>query len=318
MEYVLPNRCKSEVRLDGKTVIVTGSNTGIGKETAMEFYRRGARVIMACRNSSRAQTAIESIKQKTEGEKDVGELVFKHLELSFWASVRTCAKEILHTEKRIDILVNNAGIMMCPKSLSENGIELHLATNHLGHFLFTLLLLPRILKSAPARIINVTSLAHKWGDKKMHFDDINLDKNYTPSGAYGRSKLANILFTVELAKRLNGTGVTVYAVNPGVVHTELGRFMDESLFLGASWLYNSLTKLVVKTPEQGAQTTLHCALDHNCSNESGLYYSDCKVIEPETAAKDEKVSRELWDTSCTIVHLEPEYDPFKPEEDVQI
>jgi NAD(P)-dependent dehydrogenase (short-subunit alcohol dehydrogenase family) len=270
---------------------------------------------MACRNASRAEAAIYSIKQKTEGEKNVGELVFKYLELSFWASVRKCAKEILRTEKRIDILVNNAGIMMCPKTLSETGIELHFATNHLGHFLFTLLLLPRMLKFAPSRIINVTSLAHKWGDRKMHLDDINLDKNYTASGAYGRSKLANILFTMELAKRLNGTGVTVYAVNPGVVHTELSRYVDQTVFPGASWLYNTFTKIAVKTPEQGAQTTLHCALDDKCCDQSGLYYSDCKVTELEQEAKDEEISKELWDVSCTIVNLDPNYNPFEPEND---
>lgn len=307
----MPNRCTSTARLDGKTVIVTGSSTGIGKETAAEFYRRGARVIMACRSVSRTQEAIDSIKQKTDKEKNVGELVFRHLELSYWASVRKCAKEILNAEKSVDILVNNAGIMMCPKTLSENGIELQLATNHLGHFLFTLLLLPTMLKSAPARIINVTSLAHKWGDQKMHFDDINLDNNYTPSGAYGRSKLANILFTVELAKRLKGTGVTAYAVNPGVVHTELSRFVDQTVCPGASWLYNSFTRIVVKSPAQGAQTTLHCALDDKCAGESGLYYSDCKVMEPEPAAKDERVARELWDVSCTVVNLDPQYDPFE-------
>ncbi|KAF0757418.1 retinol dehydrogenase 11-like [Aphis craccivora] len=315
MEYLLPNHCTSKTRLDGKTVVVTGCNTGIGKETAAEFYKRGARVIMACRSASRTQDAIDSIKNQTEGDTNVGELVFKYLELSFLASVRKCAKEILRTEKNIDILVNNAGIMMCPKTLSENGIELHLATNHLGHFLFTLLLMPRILKSSPARIINVTSSAYKWGDQKMHFDDINLDKNYTPSGAYGRSKLANILFTVELAKRLNGTGVTVYAVNPGVVNTELSRFVDQTVFPGASWFYNSFTKYAVKTPQQGAQTTLYCALDEKCADESGLCYSDCKVFEPEAVAKDEEVSAELWDTSCVLVNLEPSVDPFQPEKD---
>ncbi|XP_050435983.1 retinol dehydrogenase 12-like isoform X2 [Adelges cooleyi] len=268
---------------------------------------------MACRSSSRTQEAMQSIKQMVENDENVGELVYRHLELSFFASVRKCATEILNSEENIHILINNAGIMMCPKTMSEDGQELHFATNHLGHFLFTLLLLPRVLRSKPARIINVTSLAHTWGDQLMHFDDINLDKKYTPTGAYGRSKLANILFTLELATRLEGTGVNVYAVNPGVVHTNLSRYVDQTVFPGASWLYNGFTKLIVKTPRQGCQTTLHCALDSGCANETGLYYSDCKIADPSPAAKDKETAAKLWEVSCKLVNLDAEYDPFKAD-----
>ncbi|XP_050532192.1 retinol dehydrogenase 12-like [Daktulosphaira vitifoliae] len=313
MEYFFPKYCNSFVNLKGKTVVITGCNTGIGKETALNFYRRGARVIMACRSISRTQAAIDDIRKITEAEENVGELVFKHLELSFLTSVRKCACEILDSETRIDILINNAGIMLCPKTLSEDGYELHLATNHLGHFLLTLLLLPRILRSSSARIINVSSLAHNWGDQLMHFEDINLEKNYTPSGAYGRSKLANILFTVELAKRLEGTGINVYAVNPGVVHTELSRYADQTIFPGATWLYNGFTKYLLKTPEQGCQTILYCALDSQCANETGLYYSDCKNVEPNPAAKDQNIANELWGVSCKLVKIDLESNYFKAD-----
>ncbi|KAI5739272.1 hypothetical protein M8J77_017177 [Diaphorina citri] len=312
--FLFSGKCTADTRLDGKTAIVTGSNTGIGKCTANELAKRGARVIMACRSLEKAETAADDIRTSLKDVKDTGEVVIRQLDLSSLKSVRKCAQEILDNESAIHLLINNAGVMMCPRQLTEDGYELQFATNHLGHYLFTLLLLPRIIKSAPARIINLSSLAHTWGDGSMHFEDINLEKGYSATGAYGRSKLANILFTTELAKRLQGaniTNVNTYAVHPGVVDTELSRHFD-SIIPGTAWLYQRVGGLFIKSPLQGAQTTLYCALDKKCERETGLYYADCKVKSTARRAKNPETAKELWTQSWKLVGLDENYNPFQP------
>ncbi|KAI5716867.1 hypothetical protein M8J76_013628 [Diaphorina citri] len=269
----------SASRLDGKTVIITGCNTGIGKVTAQTLYGIGAKVIMACRDVEKAETTASEIRKHfevaTSEDKKPGEVLIKKLDLASFKSIRDCAQDINQTEANVHILINNAGVMMCPKSKTEDGFELQFGTNHLGHFLFTLLLLPKIIKSAPAKIINLSSIAHEKG--VINFDDINSDKSYSALKVYQQSKLANVLFTKELAARLEGKNVNVYAVHPGIVKTELGRYMDDTYFPGARTLGRVLMWWWMKTPEQGAQTTLHCALDEGAAKETGLYYSDCKV-----------------------------------------
>ncbi|XP_075226500.1 retinol dehydrogenase 11-like isoform X2 [Lycorma delicatula] len=308
MGILFNGKCTSKERLDGKTVIITGSNTGIGKYTALALYERGAQVIMACRNLEKAEEASKYIKEKIQNIEGRGELVIKHLDLSSLASVRNCAQELLQENQNIHILINNAGVMMSPRQITEDGYELQFATNHLGHFLFTLLLLPRILRSAPARIVNVSSIVHRIGD--LYLDDINLEKYYSPVKSYGRTKLANILFTKELARRLEGTNVSVYCLHPGVVDTELSRHLDYAVFPGMKWIYQRLGWIFMKTPQQGAQTTLHCALDGQAGKESGLYYADCKVTTPSEKACDPKLAKKLWDLSIDMVKL-GNYDPFK-------
>ncbi|XP_039288381.1 retinol dehydrogenase 12-like isoform X2 [Nilaparvata lugens] len=160
MGIFINGKCRSKARLDDKTAIVTGCNTGIGKYTVMDLCRRGARVVMACRNLDKAEEAAKQIRDRLEHNQNAGKISIKHLDLSSLSSVRTCAGEILREEPCIHLLINNAGVMMCPHQLTEDGYEYQLATNHLGHFLFTLLLLPRILNSAPARVVNLSSMAH--------------------------------------------------------------------------------------------------------------------------------------------------------------
>ncbi|KAL1131361.1 hypothetical protein AAG570_010978 [Ranatra chinensis] len=259
------------VRLDGKTAIVTGSNTGIGKVTVKELYKIGARVIMACRDTNKANITMEEIKKEAESCEKVGEIIIHHLDLTSLTSVRKCAQEILSTEEKLHLLINNAGIMMVPKGKTEDGFETQFGVNHLGHFLFTNLLLDRIINSAPARIINLSSSAHERGS--MNWDDLNWERRrYSAFGAYAQSKLANYLFTVELAERLKGTGVTAYSVHPGYVKTDLGRYLDETYFSGTRFLAKMFFSAVYKTPEEGALTTLHCALNEEAGQETGLYY----------------------------------------------
>nr|XP_018907783.1 PREDICTED: retinol dehydrogenase 12-like [Bemisia tabaci]XP_018907784.1 PREDICTED: retinol dehydrogenase 12-like [Bemisia tabaci] len=311
MTCVFGGKCKSKARLDGKVVVITGCNTGIGRETALELYKRGARVIMACRNLEKAKSAERDIKHETKGLLNVGEIVVKELNLASFKSIRKCADDILASEKHIHFLVNNAGVFACPRELTEDGHELQFGTNHLGHFLFTLLLLPRIIRSAPARIVTIASLAHMWGDGKMHYDDITLEKSYSPTDAYGRSKLANIFFTTELARKLEGTGVTTYSLHPGLVHTDLFRHLDKTVSPTFQDVFLSrCVTTFLKSSRQGAETTLHCCLDEKAGKESGLYYCDCKPRIVMKRARDQEKAKELWEYSWNAVSLPKDYDPF--------
>ncbi|XP_059191969.1 retinol dehydrogenase 11-like isoform X2 [Centropristis striata] len=288
--------CHSKVMLDGKTVLITGGNTGIGKETAVDLARRGAKVILACRDMDRANKAAEEVKKRSGNDN----VVVKKLDLASLESVRQLAKDVLASEKRLDILINNAGIMSCPKWQTAEGFEMQFGVNHLGHFLLTSCLLDLLKKSAPSRIVNVSSLAHEKGE--IYFDDIHLDKDYNHWKSYAQSKLANVLFTRELANRLQGTGVTTYSLHPGVIRTELGRHLWPRTPLWKKVIYTPFM-FFIKSPTEGAQTTIYCAVEESLQNESGLYYSDCA---PKTAAPqglDDEAAKKLWDISASMVGL---------------
>ncbi|KAI5635136.1 short chain dehydrogenase domain-containing protein [Phthorimaea operculella] len=307
---LLSGKCRSEAKLTGKTAIITGCNTGIGKETVLDFYKRGARVIMACRSTEKAEAAKSDIENKCKTVPGTGELIVEKLDLSSLKSVREFAQKVLDSEPQVNILVNNAGVMMCPKGETEDGFETQFATNHLAHFLLTLLLLPRIKNSIPARIVTVSSVVHTRNT--IPLDDINYKtRSYSSMEAYSSSKLANVLFSKELAKRLKEhdvDGVNTYSLHPGVIRTELGRHLNSTMFPGASKLFQSFIPFT-KSPKMGAQTTIYCAVDEKCANETGLYYSDCVVTKPSRRAENEELSRKLWDLSVEMVGLK-DYDPF--------
>ncbi|NWX38724.1 RDH12 dehydrogenase, partial [Notiomystis cincta] len=195
--YVAGGRCKSTARLEGKVVIVTGANTGIGKETARDLAQRG-KVIIACRDIAKAEAAASEIRAETGNQ----QVIVKKLDLADTKSIREFAEKFLAEEKELHILINNAGVMLCPYSKTADGFEMHLGVNHLGHFLLTFLLLERLKHSAPARIVNVSSLAHHGG--RIRFHDLHGERSYNRGLAYCHSKLANVLFTRELARRLRG------------------------------------------------------------------------------------------------------------------
>ncbi|XP_064202191.1 retinol dehydrogenase 12-like [Anguilla rostrata] len=282
----------SNARLDGKTVIITGANTGIGKETAKDLAKRGARIIMACRDMGRAESAHKEVVEDSKNQN----IVVRKLDLADTKSIREFAEVINKEEEQVNILINNAGIMMCPFSKTVDGFEMQFGVNHLGHFLLTHLLFDLIKKSAPARIINLSSMAHAWGTIKL--DDINSEKGYSDKKAYGQSKLANILCTRSLAQRLQGTGVTVYAVHPGVVQTELWRHLSAPLKVTFA-----VMKPFTKTSVQGAQTSIYCAVAPELENETGQYYSDCAQANPSTAAKDDVMAQKLWELSCQMLGI---------------
>ncbi|XP_029450218.1 retinol dehydrogenase 13 isoform X3 [Rhinatrema bivittatum] len=217
-DYISGGNCPSKAVITGKTVIVTGANTGIGKETALELARRGGRIIMACRDMDKCEAAAKEIRGKT-----LSHTVFaRHLDLASMKCIKKFAKKVNEEEERIDILINNAAVMRCPHWKTEDEFEMQFGVNHLGHFLLTNLLLDKMKSTGNARIINVSSLAHVIG--QIDFDDINWEKKkYNTKEAYCQSKLANILFTQELARQLQGTGVTANSLHPGVAATELGR-----------------------------------------------------------------------------------------------
>ncbi|XP_053399651.1 retinol dehydrogenase 13-like [Mercenaria mercenaria] len=294
-KYMAGGVCRSKAHMNGKTVLITGANTGIGKETAKDLARRGARVLLACRDITKAERAAEDIR-KTTGNKNV---VVYILDLASLKSVRQCANEVIRKETRVDVLINNAGVMWTPEWKTDDGFEMQFGTNHLGHFLFTNLLLDLLKKSTPSRIVNVSSRAHERG--KINFDDLNSEKNYSRSEAYNQSKLANVLFTRELSKRLQGTGVTVNSLHPGIIKTELGRYM------GITWWRKILLMpfflLIIKNPIQGAQTTIHCAVSQELDGVSGKYFSDCAIKEEAPQAQDDEAAARLWKVSEEMVGL---------------
>ncbi|XP_043920989.1 retinol dehydrogenase 14-like [Protopterus annectens] len=283
--------------MQGKTVIITGANSGIGKATALGLLKLQARVILACRNCERAEEASRELQQEAgEGQ---GEIVIKQLDLASLKSVRNFCDEMLKEEPKLDVLINNAGVFQCPYMKTEDGFEMQFGTNHLGHFLLTNLLLDRLIKSAPSRIVVVSSSLYKYGE--INFEDLNSVQSYDKGFAYSRSKLANILFTHELAKRLEGTGTTVNVVHPGIVKTNLGRYINIPFF--AKPLFNAVSWAFFKTPLQGAQTSIYLSSSPDVEGVSGKYFGDCKEETLLPKATDDAVARKLWDISEVMVGL---------------
>ncbi|XP_053689610.1 retinol dehydrogenase 12-like [Sabethes cyaneus] len=295
--FIEGGQFRKTTRCDGKVIVITGANTGIGKETAKELLLRGGKVYIACRSLEKANQA----RQELLAETGMDNIHVRELDLASLESVRKFATSFLAEEPRLDILINNAGVMACPKALTKDGFEQQLGVNHLGHFLLTNLLLDRLKASSPSRIVNLSSLAHKWGS--INKQDLNSEQSYNQVTAYCQSKLANVLFTRELGKRLKGTGVTTYAVHPGTVDTELARHMGTFFFLFEHKLVKPLLRLVFKTPRSGAQTSLYTALDEELASESGKYYADCRATVPTKAARDDETASWLWNMSEKMTGL---------------
>ncbi|XP_068171758.1 retinol dehydrogenase 12 [Antennarius striatus] len=271
-----PHACA--VRLKGKTAIVTGANTGIGKFIALDFARRGARVILACRSESRGTAALQEIREKT-GNSDVH---LRLVDLSSLDSVRGFAEGILQEEKALHILVNNAAVSGLPREITKDGLDATFATNHLGPFLLTNLLLDLMKRSAPSRIVTVSSVNHKKGQVDFsHFHGENL--TYFMDKVYNHTKLHNVICTNELARRLQGTGVTANSVHPGVVLTEVMRHYP---FM-ARFLFNLIGFFFFKSSEEGAVSPIYCAVAEEMEGITGKYIdSDCSLTLPVTIARD--------------------------------
>lgn len=288
--------CKCSNHLVGKVTIVTGGNKGIGYETAKNLAERGARVILACRNEGLGTAARDQITKAT-GNADVH---YRHLDLSSLASVRAFADGVIKTEKRLDILINNAGVYEVDNLKTEDGLSLAVQTNHFGPFLLTSLLLPLLKSFAPSRIVNVSSGAHLRG--KVDFDNLNAEKEtketYSLNKVYSNTKLYNVLMSLELARRLEGTGVTANSLHPGVVETEI-------LQLKTGWVkvVLPLAKYFFKDTWEGAQTSIYLAVSREVDGVSGKYYADCREMSASTLGQDKDLARKLWEVSETLVGL---------------
>ncbi|KAK4350864.1 hypothetical protein RND71_030177 [Anisodus tanguticus] len=284
----------------GLTAIVTGASSGIGSETTRTLVLRGVHVIMAVRNMGAGKDVREAIVKEIPAAKvDVMEL-----DLSSLASVRKFAADFISSCRSLNILINNAGVMAIPFTLSKDNIELQFATNHLGHFLLTNLLLDKMKETTretkrEGRIVNVASEAHRVTYREgIRFDKINVQQSYSRYLAYGQSKLANILFTNELTKRLKDDGVEITAnsLNPGAISTNLFRHM--TIVHG---LASTVGKLVLKNVQQGASTTCYLALNPQVKGVSGEYFLDNNLATPSTMAKDMDLAKRLWDFSMDLV-----------------
>lgn len=287
--------CPSERQLNGKTVIVTGASAGIGKETALEMARRGARVIMACRNLEKSQPIADSIIAETGNDR----VLVRFLDLSDMDSVRKFADEINEEAEPLHILINNAGILMRGKKQnSPQGFELTMATNHYGSFLLTNLLIDKVKTFAPGRVVVVSSLGYMLNC--LDVDDLNFERrSYNSTKAYCQSKLCNLLFTKELARRLEGSGVIANCLHPGYVATEI--FNKQQRFFDR--IGELFAKVAGRTIRQGAETSIHLALSEDVNGKSGGYYDNCKERTVYRKANDMELALKLWEQSCKDVGL---------------
>jgi len=278
--------------MQGKVCLITGGTNGIGKSTAHELARMGATVVIVGRNAQKTSQVVEEIRAAS-GNNTVDSLL---ADLSSQQDVRRLANEFKSKYSHLHVLLNNAGAVFMQRQLSVDGIEMTFALDHLACFLLTNLLLDKIKASAPARIINVSSGAHTSG--KIEFDNLQGERDYS-SRAYGNSKLATILFTMELARRLEGTGVTVNALHPGFVSTGFGKNNPGFLMK----IIRAVVPLIARSPEKGAETSIYLASSPEVQSITGKYFVDCKVTQPAPQATDMVVARRLWDVSAEMAHL---------------
>jgi len=279
--------------LAGKTALVTGATSGIGFYTALGLARDGADVIVGARNETRGRKAVEAIRS-LNGTSKIDYLV---ADLSSMDGVREFAEATINQTSRLDILVNNVGGFYLSREVSTDGYEMTFALNHLSYFLLTELLRDLLVESAPARIVNVSSVAHR--NSRIQFDDPQLTRRYWPMTAYGQSKLANVLFTYELAHRLIETGVTANALHPGLVRTGLGTKHIFRLLIPFVWL--GLT--MAMSPEDGARTSLLLASAPELEGVTGKYYSTGKEVRSSRTSYDKSAAERLWDLSEELTGL---------------
>jgi NAD(P)-dependent dehydrogenase (short-subunit alcohol dehydrogenase family) len=274
----------------GRTAVITGANTGLGYETAHALAGRGTRIVLAVRNLDKGKAAADLIGRRYPG----ADVSVQELDLTSLDSVRAAADQLRAGHDHIDLLINNAGVMMTPKGSTKDGFELQFGTNHLGHFAFTGLLLDRLLASPGSRVVTVSSQAHRAG--RIRFDDLQSERSYGRATAYGQSKLANLLFTYELQRRLAGTNTIAVAAHPGASSSELGRYN--------SGAFQTFAGLLEQSTEMGALPQLRAATDP--SVQGGQYYGPSglfqlrghpKIVKSTSRSHDRAVQQRLWSVS---------------------
>lgn len=282
-------------QMNGKVVIVTGANAGIGKAAASKLAEMGAHIIMVARDEVRGREAQSEIKTAS-GSTRVDLMI---ADLSSQQSIRQLATSIQHGYERIDVLLNNAGGVFGERRLTIDGLEYTFALNHLGYFLLTHLLLDVLKSNTPARIVNVSSGAHMGGH--INFDDLQGERKYSSFGAYSQSKLANVLFTYELARRLEGTRVSVNCLHPGFVNTRFGRDGDLGSML--TRVLGLIAPLLARTPERGADTAVYLASDPHLAQVTGKYFDTRKDTRSSPESYDIAIAQRLWTVSEAMVGI---------------
>jgi NAD(P)-dependent dehydrogenase (short-subunit alcohol dehydrogenase family) len=286
---------ESDAPMTGRTCLVTGANSGIGLEISRGLAQQGAKVVMVARSPMRGQAARDDVAEST-GNESVEVLFY---DLGSQRHVHRLAAEVLERFAELHVLVNNAGLTLSDRILTEEGIEMTFAVNHLAPFLLTELLRERLIASAPARVVTVASDAHSG--ETMDFEDLSGEKGWSGWQAYGRSKLANILFTGELSRRFEGTGVTATCLHPGVVRTGFGRRGPRFIRV-----FQKIGGFLLLSPEKGAETAVFLASSPEVEGENGGYYVKRKLKEPSKAARDPEAARMLWDVSLRLTGLPTE------------
>ncbi len=276
-----------------KIILITGGTSGIGKETARALAAAGATVVFTARDAGKGKAVKEEIIRET-GNRNIEYLL---CDLASLSSIRECVGEFRKRYQRLDVLINNAGVLPQERQESKDSIELNLAVNFLAPFLLTNLLLPLLKKSAPSRVINVSSSMHREGT--IDFNDLQSKKSFDKYKAYAQSKLALLLFTKKLARDLKGSGVTVNALHPGVVGTE----MTMQNVRGMNPLAAFIFKRTLITPVQGAETSVYLAISPEVANTSGEYFDKKKVAPASPLVSDEELATKLWDISAKLVGL---------------
>jgi NAD(P)-dependent dehydrogenase (short-subunit alcohol dehydrogenase family) len=270
--------------LGGRTFLITGGNTGIGRATAAALASRGGRVYLACRSADKGRAAAAAIAAGSGSD----EVMFLPLDLADLASVPSCAEQFLARDEPLHVLINNAGVAG-RRGVTADGYELAFGVNHLGHFALTTALLGRLADSAPARVVTVASDAHRQA-RGVDFEAVRRPTaSFTGMPEYAVSKLCNVLFSAELARRVRDQGITSYSLHPGVVASDIWRRVP--------WPVRPLIKLRMISPEEGARTTLHCATSAGAAAETGLYYDKSRPYEPARTVTPELAS-ELWERTA--------------------
>jgi NAD(P)-dependent dehydrogenase (short-subunit alcohol dehydrogenase family) len=279
--------------MEGKVVLVTGATSGLGRETALTLAGAGATVVAAGRDPRKTATTVRDLVVRTDNTSVEGLVA----DLSSQEQVRRLAREFLDRYERLDVLVNNAGAIFERREETEDGIERTFAVNHLAPFLLTNLLLDVILASAPARVVTVSSVGHRSG--RLDFEDLHSARGYDANRAYAESKLANVLFTYELARRLEGTGVTANAADPGMARTSIGT-NNKSV---RAYLQLLAHRAMAGSVERGARTSIYLASSPAVEGVSGAYFADCEQVASSPASYDEAVARRLWRVSEELTGL---------------
>jgi retinol dehydrogenase 12 len=278
--------------MKGKTVLITGATGGIGFYTARALARAGANVLLHGRSAKRGDVAVDTIKQEVPG----AEVTFLEADLNSLAEIRTLAADVLHLAPKLDVLINNAGVVQDRRSVTVDGFETTLAVNHLAPFYLTHLLLERMKASSPARIVTVASSAHQG--MKIKFEDMNAELSYSGGIVYSRTKLANVLFALELARRLQGTSVTSNCVHPGAVRS--GFANGESGMVGMTY---KLFGRFFLSPEEGAKTSIYAASAPELASTTGQYFVKSKAVLPSRQARDPLVAKRLWEETEAMLGL---------------